>query len=423
MGTRPRKRSRINAPSSSTASSDRFLQHASPSVSASANPTAVMSSNEKTDQGVPELRGSNLLLTILRRRLELFQLRRSKRTRSRCTSFNQRRHRRVSSSIRPPRSRHTKSRAGAIASSTLSVSAGAAAPINSLAHKLGSQSFLPETLDRECGKSAAILRSFCTHESSSGVIDPTKEKPKNRVIVTIPPNVISKAVGLAIFTTLRAGFQVSGATGSVARWIMESAVRHPGSFRRRRLSDRPGYLRLCLRHQQQGSPCCIHDTRVSLGSDLAVVAGPYGAAVQRGRDETDKKATATSNIPGDAHPLTAAPEVQPSTMPKLDAGDSKRRSLSASAFKPVFSYVKSRGFYAGIQVDGTVVVERKDANASFYGASVTVQQILQGQFSGRDHKTCGLSVLAGSSRLSEELKRELSAIILLRLVRRCLLLG
>lgn len=42
------------------------------------------------------------------------------------------------------------------------MSAGAAAPINSLAHKLGSQSFLPETLDKECDKAAAILKSFCS---------------------------------------------------------------------------------------------------------------------------------------------------------------------------------------------------------------------------------------------------------------------
>ncbi|KJK74946.1 hypothetical protein H634G_09780 [Metarhizium anisopliae BRIP 53293] len=291
------------------------------------------------------------------------------------------------------------------------VSAGAAAPINSLAHKLGSQSFLPETLDKECDKSAAILRSFCTkgvyadpgagqpptstdpkaHESSSGVIDPTKEKPKNRVIVTIPPKVISKAVGLAIFTTLRAGFQVSGATGSgvlIARlpdgsWSPPSGIQvHSvgGGFQ----IGLDIYDCVCVINSREALAAFMN-TRVSLGSDLAVVAGPYGAggavdfgtAVQRGRDDKDSKATAAS----DAQP--AAADAQPSSALKPDAGaaskDSKRRSLSTSAFKPVFSYVKSRGFYAGIQVDGTVVVERKDANASFYGAPVTVQQILQGQ--------------------------------------------
>lgn len=30
--------------------------------------------------------------------------------------------------------------------------------------------------------------------------------------------------------------------------------------------------------------------------------------------------------------------------------------------KPVFTYLKSRGFYAGVQVDGTVVIERTDEN-------------------------------------------------------------
>lgn len=38
----------------------------------------------------------------------------------------------------------------------------AAAPINSLAHKLGSQSFLPETMDKECDKAVAILTAFCS---------------------------------------------------------------------------------------------------------------------------------------------------------------------------------------------------------------------------------------------------------------------
>lgn len=38
----------------------------------------------------------------------------------------------------------------------------AAAPINQLAHKLGSQSFLPETLPKECDKAAGIIQSFCS---------------------------------------------------------------------------------------------------------------------------------------------------------------------------------------------------------------------------------------------------------------------
>lgn len=43
----------------------------------------------------------------------------------------------------------------------------AAAPINSLAHKFGSQSFLPETIDKECDKAASILKSFCSKSPHS----------------------------------------------------------------------------------------------------------------------------------------------------------------------------------------------------------------------------------------------------------------
>ncbi|KAK5991906.1 SH3 domain-containing protein [Cladobotryum mycophilum] len=291
----------------------------------------------------------------------------------------------------------------------------AAAPINSLAHKFGSQSFLPETLDKECDKAAAILKAFCKKgvyadpggsdiptstdphaaESTDGIIDPTKEKPKSRVIVTIPPKVISKAVGLAIFTTLRAGYGVSGATGSgilVAR-LPDGSWSPPSGIQ---LHSVGGGLQIgldiydcvCVINSKEAL-AAFTDTRVSLGSDLAVVAGPYGAgaAVDFGAAVPDSK----TSKKGDTQPpsTAAAPgldaqqkqQQQQQTLQPPDKADKKshRRSLSASATKPVFSYVKSRGFYAGIRVDGTVVAERKDANAAFYGQSVSVQQVLKGQ--------------------------------------------
>lgn len=80
---------------------------------------------------------------------------------------------------------------------------------------------------------------------------------------------------------------------------------------------------------------------------------------------------------GEGTPPPVATE--PTQTLKPEDKKSHRRSLSANSFKPVFSYVKSRGFYAGIRVDGTVVVERKEANAAFYGAHVSVEQIIKGQ--------------------------------------------
>lgn len=50
------------------------------------------------------------------------------------------------------------------------------------------------------------------------------------------------------------------------------------------------------------------------------------------------------------------------------------------ANRPVFTYLKSRGFYAGVQVDGTIVIERTDENARFYNeTSIGVADILAGK--------------------------------------------
>jgi len=46
---------------------------------------------------------------------------------------------------------------------------------------------------------------------------------------------------------------------------------------------------------------------------------------------------------------------------------------------PVLTYLKSRGFYAGVQVDGTIVIERTDENEIFYGQRIGVADILAGK--------------------------------------------
>ena len=46
----------------------------------------------------------------------------------------------------------------------------------------------------------------------------------------------------------------------------------------------------------------------------------------------------------------------------------------------IYSYSKTKGLFGGVSVEGSVIVERQDANRLAYGASVKVSQILTGSF-------------------------------------------
>lgn len=57
---------------------------------------------------------------------------------------------------------------------------------------------------------------------------------------------------------------------------------------------------------------------------------------------------------------------------------------------PVFTYLKSRGFYAGIQIDGTVIIERTDENERFYNEKISVGDILAGKVRHPPYECRGL---------------------------------
>jgi len=57
---------------------------------------------------------------------------------------------------------------------------------------------------------------------------------------------------------------------------------------------------------------------------------------------------------------------------------------------PIFTYLKSRGFYAGVQIDGTIVIERTDENERFYGEKIPVADILAGKVRHPPYETRGL---------------------------------
>lgn len=319
----------------------------------------------------------------------------------------------------------------------------AAGPINALANKMGSEAFLPGPMDKEVEKAARILRSFCKDGIYSDAapttappqttfpvankveptaaetaskppvetkpVDAATAKKKSRVLLTIPSKVIAKAQGLAIFTTVRAGFQVTGASGSgvlIARlpdgsWSPPSGI-HVHSIGAGFVVGLDIYDCVVVINSKEALEAFTR-TRLSLGSDLAVTAGPWGAGgaldwgvpqgqkTDKGKGKDGKPASRPTTA--DGQPILSPDNTQftnPPVDPDYDpdhpenAGKEANKNRKPSPFveaakRPVYSYVKSRGFYAGVQVDGTVITERKDANAVFYGRQVTVQQILKGE--------------------------------------------
>ncbi|KAL2062005.1 hypothetical protein VTL71DRAFT_6271 [Oculimacula yallundae] len=264
------------------------------------------------------------------------------------------------------------------------------APVNKLTNKIGSEAFWPQGLGPESDKAARILKSFCkdgfykdenlatspttgpavvgapattapgtgfppsgtpaTDVPTTGtpaVISkvPTSPGPKNKpkVLVKIPQKVIQNCVGLAVFTVMRTGLWVSGAGGSgvlIARkedgnWGPPSGI----LIHTLGVGFMAGidiYDCVIVINNRKALEA-FKTMRVSLGGELSVVAGPLGA------------------------------------------GGVLEAELIKNSKKPIFSYVKSRGLYGGLQIDGTIIVERNDENAKFYGERLPISNILAGQ--------------------------------------------
>ncbi|KAF2820383.1 DUF500-domain-containing protein [Ophiobolus disseminans] len=222
------------------------------------------------------------------------------------------------------------------------------APVNRLSNKVGSEAFWPTTLDIESDKAARILKSFCS-ESKDGYYQEEDRPPvdgvpkgKQRVLKKIPSKVIQNAKGLCIFTTMRTGLWVSGSGGAgvvVAR-LPDGTWSPPSGIMMHTVGV--GFLvgvdiyDCVIVINSDKALQAFQSIRCTLGGEISAVAGPAGVG----------------GI--------------------LDTELHKRQS-------PLFTYIKSRGFYAGLQLDGTIVIERTDENERFYGERIGVKEILAGK--------------------------------------------
>lgn len=218
------------------------------------------------------------------------------------------------------------------------------APVNRLSNKVGSEAFWPTTLDIESDKAARILKSFCKDGFFQEEDRPTVDAPKGKqkVLKKIPAKVIQNAKGLCIFTTMRTGFWVSGSGGAgilVAR-LPDGSWSPPSGIMMHTVGV--GFLLgvdiydCVIVINSDKAMEAFESVRCTLGGEISAVAGPVGVG----------------GI--------------------LDTELHKRQS-------PIFTYIKSRGFYAGLQLDGTVVIERTDENERFYGERIGVKDILAGK--------------------------------------------
>lgn len=237
------------------------------------------------------------------------------------------------------------------------------APVNRLSNRMGAEAFWPTTMDKESEKAARILRGFVkdgfydqvdvnqakrveTRQSQLGIPQEGVPQGKQRVVVKIPKSIIKNAVGLVIFTTMRTGWVLGGSGGSgilVARHPETGEWSPPSGVQTQNMSV--GFLigvdiyDTVLVINSYKALEAFTKLRCTLGTEVGVAAGPVGI--------------------GGA----------------LDSEVTKRQS-------PIFSYVKSRGFYAGVALEGNLVIERTDENAKFYGYEVTAQEILLGKVRG-----------------------------------------
>lgn len=190
---------------------------------------------------------------------------------------------------------------------------------------------IPQSLNSECKKVAKILTSF------------VKPNQVIRYEEVIPPHVLQNAQGLCVMTILRAGFLFSGRAGSgliVARlpdgtWSPPSACMSAGAGAGGMIgADLTDFI--FILNTQEAVKTFASAGALTLGGNVSLAAGPLGRSGE---------AAAAAGTSGAA---------------------------------TVFSYSKSKGLYAGVSLEGSVIIERKDANQKFYGRPIPAKQILSG---------------------------------------------
>ncbi|XP_047599903.1 SH3 domain-containing YSC84-like protein 1 [Lutra lutra] len=188
---------------------------------------------------------------------------------------------------------------------------------------------IPSNLKSEAKKAAKILREFTEITSRNG---PDK---------IIPAHVIAKAKGLAILSVIKAGFLVTARGGSGVvlarlpdgRWSAPSAIGIAGLGGGFEVGIEVSDLVIILNYDR-AVEAFAKGGNLTLGGNFTVAVGPLGRNLE---------------------------------------GNVALRSPAA-----VFTYCKSRGLFAGVSLEGSCLIERKDTNRKFYCRDIRAYDILFG---------------------------------------------
>ncbi|TFK86653.1 DUF500-domain-containing protein [Polyporus arcularius HHB13444] len=190
---------------------------------------------------------------------------------------------------------------------------------------------LPQPLPKECQKAAQIFKSFV-------------DSANNGLDGVIPRTVLENAKGFAIFTIFKAGFLFSARAGSgvvIAKlddgtWSAPSAIGTAGlGVGGQAGAEMTDFL--VVLNSRSAVKSFMSAGSLTLGGNLSVAIGPLGR---------NGEASGSLNTSG-----------------KVAA---------------MYSYSKTRGLFGGVSIEGSVIVERQDANAQAYHADVSAKQLLSG---------------------------------------------
>lgn len=190
---------------------------------------------------------------------------------------------------------------------------------------------LPQPLPKECSKAANIFKSFV-------------DSGNNGLDGVIPRSVLHNAKGFAIFTIFKAGFLFSARAGTgvvIARledgtWSAPSAIGTAGlGVGGQAGAEMTDFL--VVLNSRSAVKSFMSAGSLTLGGNLSIAVGPLGR---------NGEAIGSLNTSG-----------------KVAA---------------MYSYSKTRGLFGGVSIEGSVIVERQDANAQAYHGDVSVKQLLSG---------------------------------------------